>query len=86
MKIVKLTKLSDDKFGGKHPNGIHQGYVKKGILIQKPEIGKRCIINDFATSIVTEIINDSTFKTLYSTYQIENEGTGEFEFKGLNNK
>jgi len=68
---VRLTKLSDDKFNGFHPNNIQSGYIKEGLLFNKPLIGQSCIVGSFYTSEITEIIDDNTFKTLNSTYKIE---------------
>lgn len=71
-KKVKLTKLSDDAFAGNHPNGINTGYVKEGYELVPPTIGERYFVgNTFSTSPVTEIIDKNTFKSTYSTYQIE---------------
>jgi hypothetical protein len=74
MKLVKITKLSDDHFkkiGENHPNNIYEGYVKVGFEIDPPEIGKRYWIDYFSTSPVLEIIDKNTIKTTYSTYKIE---------------
>lgn len=75
--IVMLTKLSDDKFGGIHPNFIDAGYVQIGKLVDDVEVGKRCnVVNErrlhdwLSTSKVTEIIDEQIFKTENSTYKI----------------
>lgn len=76
--LTRLTKISDDVFGGNHPNGINEGFVKtfNGIPLL-PVIGERYYFGygGFSTSIVTEIISQDekgfTFKTLYSTYKVE---------------
>ncbi len=74
MKNVILTKLSDDRFNGSHPNGINEGYIKKGIEIEIPTIGDNYWVGgNWRTSPVTEIIDENTFKTLNSTYKIEYE-------------
>ena len=59
MKKVKLIKISDDIFGGNHPNGINEGYVKHGFEIEPPTIGNRYFVLEgkldswpFSTSIV----------------------------------
>jgi hypothetical protein len=70
-KRVRITKLKDDVFDGFHPNGIQEGYVKEGILWQAPELGVSCCVGDLYTSVVTEIIDETTFKTRNSTYKIE---------------
>lgn len=74
---VKLTKLTDDKFEGNHPNGINQGYEKIGFIRGVPTKGKaffvtRGVDNFFHTSTVTEEMNEEgIFKTLNSTYKLE---------------
>lgn len=74
-----LTKISDDKFNGNHPNGINQGLVLKGNFTKKPTKGERFYFNSekisyFSTSTVTEELNENgIFKTLYSTYKLEIE-------------
>ena len=70
-KRVRVTKLSDDVFNGNHPNGIQEGFVREGILWQAPKIGESCWVGDFCSSVVTEIIDETTFKTRNSTYKIE---------------
>lgn len=77
-KKVKITKLSDDTFNGKHPNGIYEGYTKIGIEQAPPTLGDRYYVSDpnrmfnsFSTSPVKEIIDENNFKTIYSTYKIE---------------
>lgn len=70
-----LTKMSDDKFNGKHPNNIDEGYVSSGIITAKPIVGYSCVVGHLVTSIVTEIISENkkkiVFKTLNSTYKLE---------------
>ena len=68
---VLITKLNDDVFNGNHPNGIQEGFAKEGILCQAPEVGVSCRLDNFRTSVVTEIIDDTTFKTKNSMYKIE---------------
>lgn len=68
---VRITKLKDEVFDGNHPNGIQEGYVKEGILWQAPEVGVSCRLDNFRTSVVTEIIDETIFKTRNSTYKIE---------------
>jgi len=74
---VTLYKVSDDVFGGNHPNGIYANYVQRGTLVKDVTIGERCNVvgkhyNDYlSTSKVTEIIDEITFKTENSTYTIE---------------
>ena len=68
--IVKITKVSDDTFGGMHPNGINPGYEKTGVLINPPKVGNKCIVGTLTTSDVVEIISETRFKTIFSTYDI----------------
>ena len=72
---VVLTKISDDKFDGNHPNGIIEGYTRVGKLINDVIIGDQILVVNstryLRTSEVTEIIDDITFKTENSTYKIE---------------
>lgn len=70
-KVVRITKLTDHKFNGKHPNGINEGFVKQGAEIEPPQIGERYYVGlDFSTSPVTKITK-GTIKTTYSTYKLE---------------
>ena len=75
---IKLTKISDDHFNGQHPNGIYEGYTKKGYMIKKPTVGERFslyqnkLYSGFSTSPVTiKLDKNKVFKTTYSTYKIE---------------
>ena len=77
----RLTKLSDDKFNGKHPNFINEGYIEEGNDISELEIGKRFRISNYTgrryleTSKVIEIVTKSEkeiiFKTENSTYKLK---------------
>lgn len=75
----RLTKLSDNKFEGKHPNHILQGMSWEGHINAKPIVGYRFHLgnhldhprNHLYTSVVTEILKDGKFKTLNSTYQLK---------------
>lgn len=80
---VKITKLSDDHFEGNHPNGINTGFVKEGIIFDKPKVGEMFHVgfSGFHTSKVTDIIDENTFKTIYSTYKIEYLKEENREFK-----
>lgn len=78
-KKIRLTKLSDDAFKGKHPNNIQAGYTIVGYMLDKPKKGERFLVYttsrfypEFGTSVVVEKLNkDNIFKTTYSTYKIE---------------
>lgn len=67
----KLTKISDDKFNGEHPNEINEGYTTIGEELLPLKVGESYICGDLQTSTVTEIIDDQTFKTRNSTYKRE---------------
>jgi len=71
MRKIKITKLSDDKFNGKHPNGIYEGHETVGLEFAAPKVGERYNVQGLSTSLVTEIVDENTFKTLNSTYKIE---------------
>lgn len=78
MVKIKLTKLTDDVFEGNHPNGINEGYTKKGYMIEKPKVGYPFTVYAgklypcFWTSTVKKKMNkEGIFKTTYSTYKIE---------------
>jgi len=74
MKRVKLTKLRecDDPH---HPNNRPEGEVNVGWEFGAPEVGE-CYLLDkgparyFRTSVVMEIIDKKTFKTMKSVYQV----------------
>jgi len=70
----RLTKLSDDKFNGNHPNGIFEGYIKEGnnIYPEKPTAGEPFYLDTMHTSRVIEEMDDNgVFKTKNSTYRLE---------------
>lgn len=70
-----LTKLSDDKFEGNHPNGFNVGPTARGTVSQKPKVGISCVVGSIYTSTVSEIVSEEegriVFKTLNSTYELE---------------
>ena len=68
MKIIleKITELPD----AKHPNNKEVGYFKEGEMLGEAKVGENFYIDhSFRTSVVTEIIDDHTFKTLNSVYR-----------------
>lgn len=73
--VGRVTKLTDDKFEGEHPNGVSEGSVYTGFIIQRPLVGQSCVLDNFYTSLITEILEvddtNITFKTLNSTYLFE---------------
>lgn len=71
MKKVRIIKISDDIFNGIHPNNINTGYVKEGYELDPLKVGERYCVGSLRTSLVTEIVSDTIFKTENSTYKIE---------------
>jgi hypothetical protein len=71
LRNVRITKVTDDKFSGMHPNKINVGYEKEGLMFQAPTVGQSCCVGSLTTSVVIEVIDDNTFKTMNSTYRIE---------------
>lgn len=76
---IRLTKLKDTKFDGKHPNHINEGYIKEGIIDVDKSNEHQCflIIKDdrfFNTSQVLEIDEQEDHDlahTLNSIYKVE---------------
>ena len=79
--FVKLSKLSDDKFDGQHPNLILSNHTVYGTLIESPTIGHNVVLTGvsgdsqgwFRTSYV-QSIDGNIIKTNNSTYKIEEYG------------
>lgn len=71
-----LEKVSDDMFGGAHPNGIDKGHMIVGFFDEVPTVGENFTIKGdrfgryLITSVVEEIIDEETFKTVNSTYKL----------------
>ena len=82
MKKMTITKIQECE-NSRHPKNIETGYTNWFIYddeskIPKPTIGQRfTLFNNlnhwFSTSMVDEIIDENTFKTLNSIYQIKIE-------------
>lgn len=81
-KRVKLTKvgLTGRIPDGLHPNGIEVGYIEEGYMVEPPKVGEMFLLYPhnkvtppphFHTSLVTEVISDTKFRTLNSLYKIE---------------
>jgi hypothetical protein len=76
--IVRLRKLSELE-EALHPNNIEEGFITEIDLgdhpFNPPTVGERFTLIGymrwFSTSMVTEIIDEKTFKTLNSIYQWE---------------
>lgn len=85
--MAKLTKLSDDKFKGMHPNNVHKGYEKEGHVHTAVIVGQCFRIANFISSRVTEILEETPtttkFKTKNSTYLLRH---GIKEFSAVNDR
>ena len=76
---IRLTKLKDTKFDGKHPNHINEGYVKEGIINVEKSNEHQCflMIKDdrfFNTSQVLELDEQEDHDlahTVNSIYKVE---------------
>jgi hypothetical protein len=77
--VIKLTKLRDNKFEGKHPNHINEGYTKEGIINVEKSNEHQCFLiikgdRFFNTSQVLEIEEQEGYDlahTLNSIYRVE---------------
>ncbi len=83
-KRVKLTKvgLTGRIPDGLHSNGIEVGYIEEGYMVEPPKVGEMFLLYPhnkvafgntpyFHTSLVTEVISATEFRTLNSLYKIE---------------
>lgn len=71
LRTMTVEKLKDDKFDGKHPNSIVEGYAKTGQVIVF-EVGKSLLMPTFITSPIIEIDEEKgIFKTQNSTYKFK---------------
>lgn len=76
---IRLTKIKDTKFDGKHPSGINEGYVKEGVINIEKSNEHQCflIIKEarfFNTSQVLELDEQEGYDlahTLNSIYKVE---------------
>ena len=76
---IRLTKLKDTKFDGKHPNHINEGYVKEGMINLEKSNEHQCFLmikgdRFFNTSQVLEIDEQESYDlahTLNSIYKVE---------------
>ena len=77
--VIRLTKLKDNKFDGKHPNHINEGYVKEGVINVEKSNEHQCFLiikgdRFFNTSQVVEIEEQEGYDlahTLNSIYKVE---------------
>ena len=70
MKKVRLTKLNDCD-NPRHPENIKTGFVKEGGVYRELKVGESFWVGSFVTSVVQEIIDEQTFRTMNSIYQWE---------------
>jgi uncharacterized protein DUF1653 len=70
-KRIKVTKLTDTRFSGKHPKGINTGYVREGIAFNDVEKDDCLVVEGFRTSTIIKVNEDNTFNTLNSVYKVE---------------
>ena len=77
---VKLTKLSDTRFSGEHPNGVNEGRVEEGVIHLELSNKHQCFFlldgpdRYFHTSQVTKIEEHEGYDlltTLNSVYKVE---------------
>lgn len=69
IKFIRLEKI-EELHDAKHKNNIFVGYKKDGFFINEPVVGQRFYVSHYySTSVVTEILNENTFKTLNSVYK-----------------
>jgi hypothetical protein len=76
---IRLTKLKDTKFDGKHPNHINEGYTKEGMINVEKSNEHQCFLiikgdRFFNTSQVVEIEEQEGYDlvhTLNSIYKVE---------------
>lgn len=66
IKLEKIKELPN----AIHPNNIEVGFAHVGEFISAPAIGECFWVGSgWRTSVVTEIINENTFKTCNSIYR-----------------
>lgn len=71
IRRMRVEKVSDDKFGGNHPNGINEGYSKEG-MVMLFKVDYPLVMGELRTSPITEINEEKgIFKTRNSTYKFE---------------
>lgn len=76
LPTVRVTKRESYR-EGPHPNGIDVGYTTTGIelrplaLNNRYEVRRANSMHIFSTSTVTEIVDDTHFKTMNGLYEIE---------------
>lgn len=68
--LVRIEKISDEVFNGKHPNEINVGYISEGKLYYDLIVDDCCYVGNLRTSAVTEILSEDTFRTRNSIYKL----------------
>lgn len=79
VKKVILTKIRDDKYPNKHPEGLHVGYTKVGYLHEPITEGKGLLLHYAAIGFnplvsinnISKVINENFFETKYAGYKLE---------------
>jgi hypothetical protein len=84
MKLVKIRKLKDNKFGGNHPNYINEGYETRGYETNPPNVGDRYLVSGSIPeySLITSVVKK--IKTLKDGYKLTTENSV-YEVKFINN-
>jgi hypothetical protein len=67
VKLYKLSDCSDPEY----PNHIQAGYVTEGMMLKEPIVNECFYVGSLRTSLVQEIIDEFTFKTVNSIYRYE---------------
>lgn len=71
LKKIKLTKIKELE-DAVVPGNIDEGFEKIGILLSEPVKGECFWVGtSFRTSLVTEVLENNTFKTMNSIYKYE---------------
>ena len=78
--FIRVTKLTDNKFNGEHPNQIQEGYTSKGVIHLENSNNHQCLFildgpdRYFHTSQVMKIEEHEEYDlltTLNSIYKVE---------------
>ena len=77
--IIRLTKIKDTKFEGKHPNDINEGYVKEGRINVEKSNEHQCFLliegsrfwNTSHVIALNEYEGYDLATTLNSVYKVE---------------
>ena len=79
-KYVILQKIADNRFNGKHPNGVYIGNILEGYALEEVEVGKQFLLYPYSLSKMDNrakawtsgviAINGNTITTENSTYEV----------------